>query len=346
MSNSVSPYVIEPLSERWFEKTARLLTAMWNLPVEETRLRLRWKYLDCPMTDAPLFFVAVSAEEVVASLGFFPSPFKLGDRSITVVCPGDGYVSPDHRRFGLYTKLFLRGHEELADRYDFFISLSANPVSAAGLLKIGWRSMSERCDLSRIQVWSTIRYLAGMGRTGKADEGVVVDAGAIASLYEELPEAAPPAFKGCIPGPDGAYVKWRYSNPTETYIGLPLQKQGRLLAFATCMVSRRDAFLLDFRERPGADALEPLVKLMRGRLGVPRLHFNGSIFDEKQRMTLRRAGVHDYRPLLNVFLARPPVPVLIHPTRKDATEADWHRNGLDMSRAEHWRIPEFCNDGY
>lgn len=346
MNSSVSPYLIEALSERWFEKTAVLLTKMWNLPVEETRRRLRWKYLDCPMTDAPLFFVVVSAGEVVASLGFFPSPFRIGDRIVKVVCPGDGYVSPEHRRFGLYTKLFLKGHEELADHYDFFISLSANPVSAAGLIKIGWRSMSERGSLSRIQLWPTIRYLAGKGRPTRDCEGVVEGADAIASLYEELPEAAPPTFEGCVPSPDGAYVRWRYSNPTDTYVAIPVRQDGKLLAFATCMVTQRDAFLLDYRERPGADALEPLVELMRGRLKVPRFHFNGSIFDEKQKRALRRAGVRDYRPLLNLFLARPPVPVLIHPTRKDATDVDWNRNGLDMSKAEHWRIPEFCNDGY
>jgi hypothetical protein len=346
MSSSSSPYVIEPLSERWFEKTATLLTAMWNLPVEETRLRLRWKYLECPMTQVPLFFVVVSAGEVVASLGFFPSPFRVGNRIVKVVCPGDGYVSPEHRRFGLYTKLFLKGHEELAGHYNFFISLSANPVSAAGLVKIGWRSMSERGSLSTMQVWPTIRYLAGRAPKGRNCEGLVEGADGIANLYEELPASVHAIFEGCVPSPDGAYVRWRYSNPTDTYIAIPLRQEGKLLAFATCMVTRRDAFLLDFREHPGADALEPLVKIMRKRLAVPRFHFNGSIFDEKQQEALRRAGVRDYRPLLNVFLSRPPVPVLIHPTRKDATEADWHCDGLDMSRAEHWRIPEFCNDGY
>ncbi|MBI4915341.1 MAG: GNAT family N-acetyltransferase [Acidobacteria bacterium] len=339
-------YEIVALSEEWFDRAAELLSVMWHLPVEQSRLRLRWKYLDCPLATAPLVFLAVHRGRVVATLAFFASPFRIGERRLVVLCPSDGIVADEHRRHGLYTRLLLTAHEHLATGFDFFISLSANPVSAAGLLKIGWRILAAHDGLSRFQLMPASRYLLRMPPAAVNAEGLVSDPAAIADLYEQIPATPRGSARCCLADPDRAYVEWRYANPTEHYVAIPCYRDSRLVAFAACMVSRRDVFVLDYRELPGANALGQLVGTMRKCLRVPRYNCYGDWLDRQQQEALRRLGFRDYRPLLNTFLDRPSVPVLIHPTMKGAHDSDWVVEGLDLSKAANWIIPEFCNDGY
>lgn len=341
-----SDYAIEPLGGEWFEQTAELLSVMWGLPLEESRLRLRWKYLDCPLATGPLVYVALCDAHVVAALAFFPSPFRLGDRSVLVLCPGDGFVLPEHRRHGLYTRLLEAGHAGLAKESSFFISLSANPVSAAGLLKIGWRPMAQHDGLSRFQIVPAARYLLRMSPAQLQGDNLITDAASIADLYDAIRVAPEQSAGRCFADPDRDYVAWRYSNPTERYVAIPYSKNGQVVGFAVCMATRRDVFVLDYRERPGAQALRRVVASMRASLRLLRYNWYGSALEESQKLALRSMGFRDYRPLLNLLVKRPSVPVLIHPTKRECTAAEWTVDGLDLSVATNWMIPELCNDGY
>lgn len=347
MSEPSRGYQVVALTEPYFSQTAEILAQYWSIPLEVSKLRLRWKYLDCPLKKTSLFYLALFEDQVVGMLGFFPSPFQLDGEPVHVVCPGDAFVSLAHRRFGIYTKLFLHGHRELASYYDYFVSLSANPISAAGLLKIGWRSLALRKEQSHFQLISSMRYLLKMDSLPLKGDVLVSDAQQIADLYEMIPSYHHVDTRNsCVPQTERNYISWRYSNPTEKYVAIPYYQQGKLHAFAVFMVTRRDAFLLDYREQVGANALKPVLDLMKKHIPIPRLFLPVFIFSSDQRKTLSRCGFHDYRPLINCFIKRPAVPILIHPVCEKPEARHWHLHGQDMRDAAHWLIPEFCNDGY
>ena len=205
----------------------------------------RWKHENNPFVREPIFYVALDGERVVGMRGFHGASWYLdaGEPSM-LLCACDLVVDPSYRGRGLnrsimdaaFSGLHQEGHRTV-------LSFSANPITYAESLRIGWRlaidygmlaietrraqevrrAASRLSKLPAVWRWKDLpgRVLLRRGfsdfdrrwRKGHADLGFALEARpeAMARI------AGATAPRGIRHVRDAIYYRWRFQNPASEY---------------------------------------------------------------------------------------------------------------------------------
>lgn len=112
---------------------------------------LEWKYGRNPYFQWRHFYLALRDHEVVATRTFYGSRWEVGDgTSYVVPCGADTIIHPAHRDRSLITLLTQAAMRDLvAAGYPYVMSLSAVPVTALGLMAMGWKAVDRVGALRR-----------------------------------------------------------------------------------------------------------------------------------------------------------------------------------------------------
>jgi GNAT superfamily N-acetyltransferase len=119
-----------------------------GLDVVEGERHWRWKYEENPYLREPLAVVAAdSTRRLVGMLGLYGSMWQFGESPgrLLVPCPVDAYVAPDHRRRGLYRRLFTESIALARERgWEYLFSLSSGKETYTCNAQLGARSLGYR----------------------------------------------------------------------------------------------------------------------------------------------------------------------------------------------------------
>ncbi|MEM7221933.1 MAG: GNAT family N-acetyltransferase [Pseudomonadota bacterium] len=135
-------YQLVKYDPRYRDGILQLQTHLWSPDHKLNSDYFTWKYDENPYLDAPLIYLVLHDQRVVAMRGLFGAKWHLGATgdSILLPCAGDTTIDPEHRKRGLLRKLF---RFMLADPavagYPFLLSLSAGQAVYFAQLKEGWR---------------------------------------------------------------------------------------------------------------------------------------------------------------------------------------------------------------
>lgn len=143
MSLQFDEYEIVKYRSGFKRQVLELQAYLWGPDLGINAAYLEWKYSDNPYVNNTIIHIALHAGRVVGMRGAFGNCWQSGVPSQTMICltDSDGVVHPEHRRHGLFGRLTMAVVEELSSHdYEYLIALSANPITAHSLLKLGWRS--------------------------------------------------------------------------------------------------------------------------------------------------------------------------------------------------------------
>ena len=182
----------------------------WD-PTEPNEALFRWKHLDNPAGESPMWLAYVG-DSVAGFRTMMRWEFLHDHRTpIRAVRAVDTATHPDFRRRGIFRTLTMAAVEELtAERVDFVFN-TPNPESRAGYLTMGWQ------DTGRMAVRFFPGRVKGVGRT--------IRARAPARKWSEPIEAGDPVDRvadelaglshtlggsGLATSHTGEYLLWRY----------------------------------------------------------------------------------------------------------------------------------------
>lgn len=121
----------------------RLLSGLWGDDLEQNSAYFDWKYPENPYVDKVRMNLALHDEKVVGVRGFYAMCWQVGLSDKRILCLGDAdaVVHPDHRRRGLLGSMTDSALENLADSpYEYIVTLSANKITSAFNLHLGWQN--------------------------------------------------------------------------------------------------------------------------------------------------------------------------------------------------------------
>lgn len=186
-------------------------TALGWDPTEPNEAFFRWKHLDNPAGESPMW-LAYSGDTVVGFRTMMQWEFLLDRRTpIRAVRAVDTATHPEYRRRGIFRTLTMAAIEELTrDGFDFVFN-TPNPESRAGYLTMGWQ------DVGRIPMRFFPGRLTGPLRTIRArrpaekwsepcEVGDPIDIAAdeLAGRSHEM------SRHGLATSHTGEYLRWRY----------------------------------------------------------------------------------------------------------------------------------------
>lgn len=206
---------------------------------ESTLEWFAWKYERNPFVDEVPITVAETDDEFVGASSAFPLRMHTGSRVVRVYVSCEGFVHPDHRRQGVFTRMVSTAWERYADRMAFVTGLSANEKTLSAHVKYNdWRMVKtipryyrfQRPDvllesetesrllgvLGSVSAPAVRGYFgirAGLGRTvdrpvERFDETPV---DVLTSLYRERVPRGIHAVR------DETFYDWRFENPNWEY---------------------------------------------------------------------------------------------------------------------------------
>lgn len=226
--------------------------------------------------------LALSGERVVGMYSVLPKTVVFDGRTFRGARDVDPVVHPDFRGQGLFSRLLGFGLDQFED-LDFLFNF-ANPASAAGFRKFGWRDCAPLEDrvrqlgFSAAPSASTLLWVLGLanpaGRTGARTRMLDEDEFS-AWLGDGFPSPAP----GSTPGLAGvhrtaAYFRWRYlDHPMHRYTYFLAEGPDGPTGLAVCRHHREAGMVsvLDVVGFGSSPALGDWLVEWRGRFGTSRV---------------------------------------------------------------------------
>lgn len=168
-------YAIRPYEPGDDADVVALHNRVWN--GDRSVAWFRWKYVDNPYVDRVPVYVATAGDDVVGAFGLVAFRMRAGDATGIGMLAGDLVVHPDHRRRGVFTRLFGEilgdsptsggsiarappadddgpgastgdGHDRAESA---FLFAYANEDSHPGMVGLGWTPVEPRITYHRVQ---------------------------------------------------------------------------------------------------------------------------------------------------------------------------------------------------
>jgi hypothetical protein len=350
-------YELRLLAKDEKSQAIALIAEMQGIDVSTAEQYFRWKYEQNPHSDQSVVYLMFHEGKAVALRGFFPMRFRVSSGAssskVSVLVPSDSFVSPSHRRKGLFSRLTQFASTKLGDEHDFFLTTSSNYKSTGGYLKMGWRPLTQKYLIDRYFIIPTIASLCRRNvQGGKMSPNILQnEIDAISDLYSSLcgteTGTAPPAMI-CQPDIEPGYIKWRFSNPSNNYFAMPFHQDGELVSFLVGSYENRGVVILDYRVQPSADEAVFLdtIRMFCKSIRTCRIRFHSFSLSSERRESLCQLGFRHYQKFPDHLRKQPPmVPLLLHPAATTFDDSDWVVQGLDLRNEESWLIPAWCCDG-
>jgi RimJ/RimL family protein N-acetyltransferase len=140
----MSEYEIVQYLPEYKYDVARIEQHLWGTDIELNVKYLEWKYEQNPYRLMPSLYLSMYEGKVVGATGFSWGIWQVGKSSSRLVVPGnaDASIDPEHRRRGLLSRMNVRALEDFAKaNLEYTYTFSANPSSAAAILKLGFSSV-------------------------------------------------------------------------------------------------------------------------------------------------------------------------------------------------------------
>lgn len=209
--------------------------------IENTSEWFAWKYERNPFVDRVPITVAERDGKVVGAVSAFPLEMHTGTRVVRVYISCEGFVHPEHRRRGVFTRMVSAAWERYADDMAFVTGLSANEKTLSAHVKYNdWRVvqtvpryyrfqrpdvlLGSRADsrildalgkLSLPAVKGYFEVRSGIGRRATADVSVErFDETPVELLVSLYREHAPREIHAVR---DETLYGWRFENPNWEY---------------------------------------------------------------------------------------------------------------------------------
>jgi hypothetical protein len=301
----------------------------------------------------------------------FGAKWKVGNPSQTFLAPcfADSVVAPEHRGHGLYKKLSIERLKELfKSSYTYNFVLSANPISCANLMKMGWRSIGS-IQRMRWQAEQTtfsgqvLRYAAKLSpvHPTKTNGPFYFLDNSAAEHRTKSPNVSiehaprPEAMAEFIDriGYDGRirhvrdreFFSWRFNNPLFRYRFLFWEEsrlEGYLILQAKFNSDMSSAKIVDWEAtnaRFQSDLIDAALRL--GEFDSLRI-WTGTLSDAV-KVILEKNGFRVLDQEKSKTHYRPTV--LVRPVRDDMLETDWTLEGRRLLDLSNWDLRMIYSDG-
>lgn len=247
------------------ERVVDLHNRVWN--GERTTDWFHWKYVENPAIDRVPVYVATCDGTVVGTVGLVAFRMCRGETTGLGLLAGDLVVHPDHRRQGLFTRLFTAVADAVTAERAYgdatFLFAYANASSFPGTQKLGWTDVSPRVSYYRVHdPRSYLRdqfgpvvtrvlgpVLAGGTRTALrlGTRGASSPADVTVERHERLPVetlttlAASQSPEGVRPRHDAAFYEWRFAGVSWRHDAVYVaERDGEPIAATVTRVTRDD----------------------------------------------------------------------------------------------------------
>lgn len=143
MTENADGYEITAYRPEFRAEVLELQQHMWGSDRERNAAYFEWKYERNPYSGSSFIYLALYEGQVAGMRAMFVTEWEAGQPSQGFQCltDADAVVHPDHRGHRLLermTRATLEGVTRLG--FDYNVNLSASPVSAAIIEKVGWHS--------------------------------------------------------------------------------------------------------------------------------------------------------------------------------------------------------------
>ena len=238
-------YEVVPYSPGFRPQVVDLQRHLWAGGTVRNAAYLAWKYEQNPYFPDPLIYLALHRGKVVGMRGVFGSCWEAGPSRSIIPCADDFVLAPGHRQRGLVGHIMTAALTDLAARgHGVAFSLSASPITLAGSLASGWRSVGSVREVSRNgRGLSWLRLQGGRGASWLSRRGwrltprrwfdpfrrfdrrasSAVPGSTVPVAHAPQPEAmadlvARQPYDGAIRHVrDARYFGWRFGNPLHEY---------------------------------------------------------------------------------------------------------------------------------
>jgi hypothetical protein len=315
-----------------------------------------WKFLENPYLPETPIVVTEHDGDIVGARPNLAFQMRAGDTYHTALQSCDTMVHEDHRRQGLFSRMSERLFADYADAQPAFTFNNPNPMTTAGLEKLGCDVAGEHTTYYRIQ-----HPAAYAGREGRLVESVgtraagaylaardhrfdppgevsvtrhtEIPAATLSGLYRRRPPSEIHAYR------DEQFFDYRFGNPnwkytayTATLGGHPVagvvtgtgQKEGHIVTNVADVLPlvggpERDRALPAVFDRLVADHADSDVIAVRGTT-VPHELLTALGFHSDQRLP--------FAPVAN------PTRLIVSPIPPDGS---WRVAGRDIREMDNWR---------
>lgn len=154
-------FVFKKYSSEYKNQVIDLLKILWHFDRENRLAYFKWKFEDNPYTKAPLAFIALDGEKVVAFRGYMVQPFVFNDSRFLDASLANTVTHEDYRRMGLFKLLTSFSVSEIAKMENIYISLnsSSGGPTLKGYLDLGWIPLVRRDNLFKTSILGILKYL-------------------------------------------------------------------------------------------------------------------------------------------------------------------------------------------
>jgi GNAT superfamily N-acetyltransferase len=358
-----------------------LLHYHWGNNHDNNLSYFKWKYVDNPFTDSPLGIVALHKGEVVGFRGYFATRWQIREKDykITVLCPGDTCVHPDHRMKGLSVTMGNMAMKEYESKYKIFLNLSAWKNSVPGYLKMGFVPLSDKTYLTRLTnplgMLFPVKLVSLLDRThlkslyrlikkyllesktkselcekkitfGEFYNIVVADSPRAEEMYSVISKQDCDGRKISLLQ-DERFFRWRFNNKRNKYVFYYSRKNNITTGYIVMRISKNNRFgyIVDYAENDSAALKNILQYIIKAKHFDILLIFNCSLSDSI--LQILKGLRFKKKSLLQIGkkIVKGVWPLLVRPVKKKYFEGDWFIEGLDVRKIENWEIKEICSDG-
>ncbi|MDS0282112.1 GNAT family N-acetyltransferase [Haloarcula onubensis] len=315
-----------------------------------------WKFLDNPYLPETPIVVTEHDGDIVGARPNLAFQMRAGDTYHTALQSCDTMVHEDHRRQGLFSRMSERLFADYADGQPEFTFNNPNPLTTAGLAKLGCEIAGEHTTYYRVQnpaVYAGIdnslaeatgeraarAYLGVRERRFDPPDEVSVTshtdipAGTLATLYRRRPPSEIHAYR------DEQFFDYRFGNPNWEYTSYTAtlgdrpvagvvagtgEKEGHTVTNVVDVLplvgdDERDRALPAIFDRLVTDYADSDVVAVRGE-SVPHELLTGLGFHSDQDLPLAPVAT--------------PTRLIVSPIPPDGT---WRVAGRDIREMDNWR---------
>ncbi len=338
-------------------EVADLLASLTGLPSAVNLGYLRWKYEQNPFTPEPLAVVARERDRPVGFRGYFASPWRIAGRPerFIILCPGDTYVSPSHRKRGLSVALGRLALESFAGRGKIFLNTSCTSQSLPGYSRMGFAPLAPKRFLTRCGIFPLAAYLLTSSKRlpispgrisfGRQGDFAVSDSPRPAEMAKLAAGRSHGKARVSLDR-DESFFRWRFKNPLRRYVFYYLMTGESCIGYLVVGLSpnARRAYILDW----APDDVSPVTRLLEYVANSG--HFDLlSILDFSLPSdlvpVLRRLGFSATGPMGRLErLVKGNLPLLVRPPGDPSQRENWMVEELDLGDPENWSIRGICGD--
>jgi GNAT superfamily N-acetyltransferase len=338
-------------------EVAELLAGLNGWPAALNLSYLRWKYEMNPRAPEPLGVEAREGARLVGFRGYFTSQWRIRGRPdrVVVLCPGDTYVLPSHRKKGLSVAMGRTAMESFAGRGRVFLNTSCTLPSLPGYLRMGFAPLASKRFLTKCGVVPLAGYLLTSSRRlpipdgkisfGRQGDFAVSDCPRPAEMAA-LAAGAPPGGARIALDCDESFFRWRFSNPLGRYVFYYLMDGESCIGYLVVGLSpnARRAYILDWA--PGDSApVKRLFEFLAGSGHFDLLSILEFSLSADLVTFLRRLGFSAAGPMSRLERwVKGDLPLLVRPSGDASRSESWMLEGLDLRKAESWSIRGICSD--